>query len=281
LRWIRSIKDEGMAIGLIDLLARSKFPDSALEVAKDSGYPGDSISLTVAERLVEKAQNSAAQLYLRGWLERVQTVAPETAVRFVEASLAAGDPRIGYAGARQFGFAQQPEPSLQKLALALDQIQAKVEAADVRAALSGGAPLLSATPVEPDLVPPELAPGELPGPLGRAAPGSGSRSRTVLLVDPLDAWRKSLYVSMSTDAQRRMQALFVGPKPPPRLSTLRTGEGRGRDSRFENRGGGARLLKKTSRVLQRTKKISSLRAKRRQAKPPINVTPLPYGAGEP
>ena len=141
LRWIRSAKDDSLAIGLIDVLARSKFPESALEVAKDTGDPGDSISLTVAERLIEKTQNGAAQLYLRGWLEQAKNVAPETAVRFVEAALAAGDPRIGYAGARQFGFVQLPEQSLQKLALALEQMQAKSEAAGLRAALSGGAPL--------------------------------------------------------------------------------------------------------------------------------------------
>ncbi|NOT69836.1 MAG: hypothetical protein HOP09_00745 [Hyphomicrobium sp.] len=277
LRWIRSAKDDAMAIGLIDLLARSKFPDSAIEVAKDSGSPGDSISLTVAERLIEKTQSGAAILYLRGWLERAQGVEPETAVRFVDAALAAGDARTALKGARQFGLAQLPEQTLRTLAAALDGVAAKAEADEVRGAMTDGAP-----PGTSQAPAGAAAAGVLTGaqaPLDpQAGPGRGplaSRSRTVLLVDPLDQWRRSLHASMTTDAQRRMQALFVGPKPPPGYVSGNA-DGRGRDARAGARGGGAKLLKKTSRVLQRSKKLSTLRAKRRFAKQP-NGLPSPKG----
>lgn len=267
LRWIRSSKDDAMAVGLIDLLARSKFPDSAIEVAKDAGSPGDSISLTVAERLIEKTQNGAALLYLRGWLDQAENVGPETAVRFVDAALSAGDPRTAWTGARQFGFVQLPERALQTLAAALEAVQAKSEAGEVRAALSGVAPARTDVPAAASDAPrPGMSRGQ-PVPPGRTQPANSQRSRTVLLVDPLDGWRKSLFSSMTTDAQRRMQALFVGPKPPPGYTSSHS-DGRGRDVRSEPRGGGAKLLKKTSRVLQRTKKLSTLRAKRRLAKIP-------------
>ena len=125
LRWIRSARDDAMAIGLIDLAARSKYPASAIEVAKDAGSPGDSISLTVAERLIERTQNGAALLYLRGWLDQAKYDNPETGARFVEAALAAGDPMVAVRGGRQFGLARLPEKALLNLAAALDTSGAK------------------------------------------------------------------------------------------------------------------------------------------------------------
>ena len=124
-RWIRSVRDDATAVGLIDHLARSKYPEIAYEVAKDAGTPGDGISLTIAERLIEKAQNGAALLYLRGWIERATTVDAETAIRFVDAALAASDPGLALKGARQFGFVLVPDKTLRKLADALEQAKAK------------------------------------------------------------------------------------------------------------------------------------------------------------
>ena len=281
LKWIKSTHDDGMAIGLIDILARSKYPDSAIEVAKDAGSPGDSISLTVAERLLEKAQNGPALLYLRGWLEQAKTVAPDTAIRFVDAALAAGDPRLALRAARQFGFVLFSERALLALAAALEQMPAPAEADEVRTALAGGAPVVA----EPR---PAAAPGlgadaQQGQPANDAKPSAPAspRIRSVLLVDPLEIWRRSLYANMTSDAQRRMQALFVGPKPPPGYAGLHAYPGgRGRDSRFEHQHGSTRLLKKTSRVLQRAKKIASLRAKGRLTKPPAagqqqNGPPVP------
>ena len=275
LRWIRAARDDAMAIGLIDLIARSKYPGSAIEVAKDAGSPGDSISLTIAERLIEKTQNGAALLYLRGWMERAKDVSPETSVRFVEAAIGAGDALVGYQGARQFGLQRLPERSLAALADALARAGAKAEAAELRALSSDGRPVLSNGLAGGPIANsdglqkwPSLAGGK------PAADGPG-KMRQVLLVDPLDIWRRSLFSSMSSDAARRMQALFVGPKPPPGYAAS--------GARPDSRSSGARFLKKTSRVLQRSKKITSLKAKRRSVKKPTNGVPVtpPLGASEP
>lgn len=260
LRWIRASRDDAMSIGLIDLFARSKYPNSAIEVAKEAGSAGDSISLTVAERLIEKTQPGAALLYLRGWLEKAKDVSQDTAARFVDAALAAGDAAVGYQGARQFGFARLSERTLLALDQALERAGLKAEAAEVRTATSNirsgqaGSPPAAAVDLR------GADPKSPPAANGKAPADGAPRARQVVLVDPLESWRRSLYANMSTDAARRMQALFVGPKPPP-------GYASGSDGR------GARFLKKTSRVLQRSKKLSTLKAKRRSVKHPPAGTP--------
>lgn len=257
LRWIRASRDDAFAIGLIDVLARSKHPGSAIEVAKDAGAPGDSISLTVAERLLERTQNGAALLYLRGWLDRAKDKSPDTGARFIAAALAAGDAKIAVQGAKQFGLAQLPERTLLALATALEASGAREEAGAVRAAMTNGAPLASdAAPRDPvagDGLPAKDVLGAAPK---SPQASSGPRARQVVLVDPLEGWRKALYSAMSSDAQKRMQALFVGPKPPPGYAS----------QPLDGQTRGARILKKTSRVLQRTKSLTSLKAKRRNAK---------------
>lgn len=274
LRWIRSARDDAMAIGLIDIIARSKYPGSAIEVAKDAGSPGDSISLTIAERLIEKTQNGAALLYLRGWMERAKDVSMETAVRFVDAAVSAGDARIAYQGARQFGLQILPASTQLALADALSRAGAKTDSADVRAVMSDARPALSNDPAgfAPVNGPVQKGPGAAGG---KPVADSAGKLRQVVLVDPLDAWRRSLYASMSNDAAKRMQALFVGPKPPPGY----TGNG----IKGDQRGSGARFLKKTSRVLQRSKKLTSLKAKRRSVKHPLQPVPAvpQLGGSEP
>jgi tetratricopeptide (TPR) repeat protein len=265
LRWIRAVHDDVTAVSIIDHLARTKYPESAYEVAKDAGVPGDGISLTVAERLVEKTQNGAALLYLRGWIERAKTVDAETAIRFVEAALGVGDAQLAVKGARQFGYVLLPPLTLKKLSEALDQGGAPVEAAEVRRAMTQSLPVVAVEPGAPPAASGTTGNLEVPETTGKSAGPDESRVRSVLLVDPLDGWRRSLFTSMSTDAQRRMQALFVGPKPTP-LHAGRHFDGHGRvrlEPRGDHRSASAKLLNKTSRVLQRTKKLSALRAKHR------------------
>jgi hypothetical protein len=271
LRWIRAARDDDVAIGFIDILARSKYPGTAIEVAKDAGAPGDSISLTVAERLIEKTQNGAAQLYLRGWLDHAKEVSDETAARFIEVAIGAGDALIAYRGARQFGIARLPLSSIQSLALALDRAGAKAEAADVRAAATAAGPELAKGAADPSLQ--DALQKSAGGTVAKGAVDSSGRLRQVVLVDPLDQWRRSLYSSMANDATKRMQALFVGPKPPAGVSGAVNG-------RPEGRSGGARFLKKTSKVLLRSKKLTSLKAKRRSAKPAVSA-PVPPKSGAP
>lgn len=267
LRWIRANRDDATAVNLIDHLARSKYPESAYEVAKDAGIPGDGISLTVAERLVERSQNGAALLYLRGWLDKAKAADADIAIRFVDAALGVGDPRLGLQGARQFGFVLLPQKSLEKLADALDAAQAAGEASEVRAVIAGVAPPL---PEVSSAAEPGAATGQPDAAAASSkqpSAGAASRVRSVLLVDPLEGWRRSLFQTMTTDAQHRVNVQFVGPRPPP-LHTVRHfgSRGHGREVRSEHQNINAKLLKKTSRVLQRTRKISALRAKRPSVK---------------
>jgi hypothetical protein len=262
LRWIRANRDnDAMAVNLIDHLARSKHPESAYEVAKDGGIPGDGISLTVAERLVEKSQNGAALLYLRGWLDRAKTVDADTAIRFVDASLGVGDPRLALQAARQFGYVLLPQRSLEKIGEALDRAQATAEAAEVRTVIAGVAPPL---PTTVSAVQPQDGNGQTAAVENALVSGSDttSRVRSILLVDPLEGWRRSLYLTMTNDAQRRAGALFVGPKAPPLHAGRHFAHAH---SRGEHQSLNAKVFKKTSRVLQRTKKFTALKAKRYRA----------------
>jgi thioredoxin-like negative regulator of GroEL len=275
LRWIRAVHDDETAVSIIDHLARTKYPESAYEVAKDAGVPGDGISLTVAERLVEKTQNGAALLYLRGWIEKAKTVDAETAIRFVDAALGVGDPRLAVKGARQFGYVLLPPLTLKKLSEALDKGDAPVEAAEVRRAMTQSLPVVAVVQGLASGATDTSGSFEAPEAAGKSAGTSESSIRSVLLVDPLDSWRRSLFSTMSTDAQRRMQALFVGPKPTP-LHASRHFDGHGRvrlEPRSEHRGDSARLLNKTSRVLQRTKRLSALKAKRKAIGQPKTKLP--------
>jgi hypothetical protein len=268
LRWIRANRDDGaMAVNLIDHLARSKHPESAYEVAKDGGIPGDSISLTVAERLLEKSQNGAALLYLRGWLDRAKTVDADTAIRFVDAALGVGDPQLALKGARQFGYVLLPQRSLEKIGDGLEQVQATIEASEVRAVIAGVVPPLPSTVASAQ---PQDASGQPPAAADttvEAGAETTSRVRSILLVDPLDGWRRSLFAAMTGDAQRRVGAQFVGPKAPPLHAGRHfTSHSRGRDSHAEHQSFNPKVFKKTSRILQRTKKFTALKAKRRSVK---------------
>ena len=256
LRWIRQVRDDGMSIGLIDLLARSKYPQSAIEVAKDAGAPGDSISLTVAERLIEQNQMGPARLYLRGWIDKATTAEVSTTIRFVEAAITATDPITALKGAKQLGMEKLPGRVLQSLALALEQAGASIDAAEVRDRIArDGVRVAEAAPAT-----------ETDGTNGVTAEIAGQpiaefsqRNRTVMLVDPLETWRRTLFSSMADDAVRRKQALFVGPPPPHGYSP---GHNRRLDARSDHRSGGAKFLKKTSRILSRAKANKTLRAKR-------------------
>lgn len=272
LRWIRSAKDDTQfAVGLIDLLARSKYPASAMEVAKDAGVPGDSISLTIAERLIEQAQLEPARLYLRGWLERAGLEDRETALRFTEAALATDDPETAFRGARKSGLERLPGPTLRRLTAALEGAEMTGDAEEVRLALR-------ATGVESTSPSETVAPavGELPqkDALQPGAPASAvkrTEPRRIRLPDVLENWRRSLATRMSDDALRRLQALTVGP-PAPSGGHVGRHQRRGfsfgvsGEARPELRPGSAKFLKKTARVLQRAKKNRLLKANRRPLK---------------
>lgn len=277
LRWIRASKDDELALGLIEILAGSKYPASAIDVAKDAGTPGDSISLTVAERLVEQSQTTAARLYLRGWLDKSQATAAETAVRFLDAAVAAGDAATAFAGAKKFGFAVFPIAKLDALAKMLDNAGLADNASEVRAAAGEAsapfdAPSLAdqtKTQNENGAEPPSAAPHNptvsiepIPKPGSRQAQREQTPSK-----DPLDGWRKSLATKMADDAARRLQASTQGPPVPAHLNGHHFERRIHRHfGRFEAQDGSIKLFKKTSKVLIRAKKNRLLRSKRPQIK---------------
>lgn len=274
LRWIRSAKDDQLAVGLIDILARSKFPASAIEVAKDAGEPGDPISLTVAERLIEQAQLGPARLYLNGWLDKSQIGDVSTALRFVEAALAVQDHAAALEGARKFGLDRMPAPVLAALAAALDSGKMSADASAVRGAMArrpeAGVPGPMAAPAPSADTGDTADPGALPpAPAAKTALTGSEKpaARRTVLPDPLEPWRKSLLTKMSDDALRRVQARTFGPPSPPAAALRRTRPSssfaRGRGARVETRVSSAKLLKKMQKVLQRTKINRDLKLKRR------------------
>ncbi len=274
LRWIRSAKDDQLAVGMIDILARSKFPASAIEVAKDAGEPGDPISLTVAERLIEQAQLGPARLYLNGWLDKSQIGDVSTALRFVDAALAVQDAAAALEGARKFGLDRMPAPVLAALAAALDSGGMTADASDVRGAMArrpeAGVPgPLPATAPLADTADPSRLP---PAPAAKAAWAGLEKpaARRTVLPDPLEPWRKSLLTKMTDDALRRVQARTFGPPSPavaaPRRARQASSYARGRGPRVETKISSAKLLKKTEKVLQRTKINRDLKLKRRPLK---------------
>lgn len=279
-RWIRAGKDDtAFAVGLIDTMARSKHPQSALEVAKDSGSPGDAISLTIAERLIEQAQFGPARLYLRGWLDRTVLNDTETALSFADLAMSADDAGMAYEGLGAFGLSRIPAAVLARLAAALDKAGQIGDAAEVRTVAARAADRQDGMPQ-----PSAAAGGTAQASTSKTAPAGPPRIRAearkpaqrgpgrVIGPDPLESWRRGLSSKMLDDAQRRMQALAVGPPPPPAAGERRDGTGLGRDpvreARPELRGTNAKVLKKASKVLQRAKKNQVLKgARKRQAGP--------------
>ena len=281
LRWIKGTKDDGLAIGLIDTLARSKFPKLAIDVAKEAGSPGDSVSLTVAERLIERSELVPAKLYLNGWLSgwEEKSQAPQEGLpgRFVEAALNAGDPATAMKGARRFGLTAISPALLERLATDLTNAALTVDAAEVRkfAGLEEQPP-----PPVPDDALGKTGDAVTPDPRSAAAeaaqspPAQGNTARA----DQLDPWRRSLWAKMSDDALRRGQALGLAPMQPVTIEPF-AGHGRGGNQRADQRPSvSSKLLKKTNRVLQRTKRIRSLRHRpRSNAKPGASgQTSAPY-----
>ena len=268
LRWIKSSKDDDLAVGLIEILARSKYPDSAIEVAKDAGVQGDSISLTVAERLVEKSQTIPARLYLRGWLEKSKANDEPTLLRFIDAALTVADAETALAGARKLGLDKLPNGVRGRLARDLDIAGLGAQSADVRA-LPGSA--LPAAGEADDLEP---AATTDPSPAAAVAadrerisvepihgkPVTRGQARDAASKDALESWRKSLISKMSDDAQKRMQASLFGPPAPQPLAE------RGRGARFK-------LFKKTSKVLQSARQNRLLKSRRTQHKVQGNKDP--------
>lgn len=258
-RWIKATKDQALAVAVVDILARSNYPDSALDVAKSAGEAGDSLSLTVAERLLEKSQPQPAALYLRGWLDRATLDDADTASRFVAAALEAGDPRTALLGARKFGLAKLDAPAAGALARALAKTAMTAEADEVRAAAN----------MPPASVPDLVGPANPAGPaLPDASAGAhalrdrgnrDARGRVAALgPDMLTPWRRALSIRMAEEAQKLAAQLG---HPMPRVGNVSAGRIHATPRAPSQ--STTKILKKTDRVLQQTKHLKALKIKQK------------------
>ena len=276
-KWLRAAKDDAFAVGLLDLLAKSNYPDTALEIARETGSPGDAISLTIAERLIERTQTKAAELYLRGWFESAAISDGDTAQRFIEAALAAGDAETALRAARQYGIGQLSSTTLTHLASNLNAqgfLAAAKDLAETITARGDGA-VVANERLGPEPVP--LVPG-LDKTTGHTPPPRLPRTLAVR-DDPLEGWRQSLQSKAGNLAERQKLAMVYGPPPPSSGAHVHDhGHSRAGDVRSEPKGS-AKLLKQTTRILQRTKANTALKNRRYPAKA-LHDTPKHGPAGQ-
>jgi tetratricopeptide (TPR) repeat protein len=182
-RWLRGQRDSSFALTLIEILAIDKRQDLAIELAKDIGAPGDSISLAIAELMLGRGQTVAARSYLRGWIEKVRFDSPEMVTRFIVAALDAEDPENALAGARKVGLTALSQNNLVAIAEALAVVGKQADFDAVKAI------------IQPEV----LAENPLLG--AAVALQKGGREATQQLlakvqVDDLDEWRLSLWARL-------------------------------------------------------------------------------------
>lgn len=182
-RWLKPGREEALADAILELLAGDDRHDLAIDIVRDASRPGDALSLSIAELMLDQGQSQPAAAYLRGWLERAEQVEPGTAGRFVRAALDADDAATAYRGAERFGLDRLPQSELVALAEALGAIGLDAPFERVRSALAvetlGAHPLLVAA----------------------AAFNSGTTDRTVQLLgdvvpDRLESWRLALWARL-------------------------------------------------------------------------------------
>lgn len=188
-RWSKGARDDGFTLTLIEMLLRANKQDVAIELARDVSVAGDSISLSVAEIMLDKGQPVAAQAYLRGWLDKARFGDQGVAVRFVEASLAADDAETAFKGARKSGFDKLPETTLVALAEALAAIGRRDELEEVSRALSPDAVARSSVLT--------LAGATAGG--AEAAAGATAGEPTARSYDPLAGWRRQLWARLDAE----------------------------------------------------------------------------------
>ncbi len=221
-RWLKGSADDQLALQLIDGLARASRFDLALDLAREVGIPGDSVSLSVSELMLDRDEIIAARSYLRGWLEAARLRDVDVAERFTSAALDADDPELAFRGADRFGLQRLPQSSLVSLAEALSAIGQTVAFGKVREALDpqtvAGDPLLAAA-VEAD----------------RGATDPALQLLGRVETDSLDQWRLSLWARLMVTTGRRTtaaQALReIGVEPPPAPTQSRAIR-RYRDARY-------------------------------------------------
>ncbi|MEZ5851281.1 MAG: hypothetical protein R3D68_11600 [Hyphomicrobiaceae bacterium] len=196
LRWFKGSRDSTFALQLIDNLAQDGKYDLAIGLARSVGVPGDSVSLAVAELMLDRDQANGAQTYLKGWLEHGRLRDREIAHRFIYAALDAEDPGLAFKAAQRYGLARLDQSELVALAEALSAVGNKDAFAQVRDAIDPHLlqdnPLLAAA-IEFDR--------------GSSEPARQLLSRVE--VEGLDEWRLALWsrLMQSTGRAGAAQAL--------------------------------------------------------------------------
>jgi hypothetical protein len=192
-RWLKAQRDEPFALQLIQQLTEDKRIDEATDLAREVSTPGDSVSLSVAELMLEKGQSLAARTYLRGWVDRADLKTDDILPRFLAAALDAEDPECAYIGARRVGLDKIAQVDLVPLAEALAASGRTEEFSAIRAHLNaetiGRNPLLGAA-VE----------------LSQGAPQQTRRLLASVQPDQLDEWRLSLWARLMQQTGSTQQA---------------------------------------------------------------------------
>jgi hypothetical protein len=233
-RWLRGTRDEPLGIKLIEILVDQKRHDMALELARDVSAPGDSISLAVAELMLDRGQTLAAKSYLRGWIEKASFSSAEMAGRFVTAAIDAEDFDNAVAGARKFGLDRLAQSDLVSLCEALAVAGKTREFDEVRAVIA------------PDVIVanPLLAAAVQ---MRQGARETGRKLLSEVQLDRLDEWRLVLWTRLmeqtgsaaAASAALRQHGVATEPPRPPQTR--------------------AQSAASTSKLIRRIKKTKSLR----------------------
>ncbi len=190
LRWLKGSRDDVLVLLLIDNLAKEKRHDLAITLAREAGAPGDSVSLAVAELMLDREEVVAARSYLKGWLEAAKIRDPDLAQRFVAAALDAEDPELAFNGAKSFGLSRVGQGELVTLAESLRAIgevklfQQVREAIDINT-LKDHPLLLAADAVD------------------QGSPEAARQLLSRVQVDGLDEWRLALWAQLMESARQR------------------------------------------------------------------------------
>ena len=189
-RWLKGSRDDVLALLLIDNLALENRQDLAIDLAREVGTPGDSVSLAVAELMLDRDQAVAARAYLKGWLEATRVKDGDVVERFIAAALDAEDPELAFQGAERFGLKRVGQRDLVALAEALSAIgriaMFKLVQAEIDPTTLRENPLLAAA-IEVD----------------RGAPGPARQLLSQVEVDGLDEWRLALWARLMESTGRR------------------------------------------------------------------------------
>ena len=188
-RWLRGARDPSLALALTESLVNHDKHDLAIELTREISVPGDSVSLAVADVMLDRGETFAAKTYLRGWIEKAKLNSLDIVSRFIVACLDAEDPENAMVGAQRFGLAKMPQDNLVALAEALAAVGRQADFDAVRAA------------IHPDV----LASNSLLSAavaLQRGAPETGQTLLSSIAVDELDEWRLSLWAKLMSTSGR-------------------------------------------------------------------------------